>query len=286
VSIPTFDDISGLDGLFLFNEAISDNPASPSVPNPITWNAAISAFDFRCFASWVTSQLSARDAGGGITKVSPSFGVCAWHARGSGTVGFLKANNTEITRTYTVERLTQATDLALVRFNSPILDSDIPPVAILTEISCLGGESVAFLEHDRHINLMTAASISGGTTLPNTAVETYGWRQSVDGDAIEGGDSGKPGLAFIDGDPVLVMTAFYTVGTTGLNVWGRGPNPSNPPVLAAIASRVQAAGETLTLINSEPDAEPPTPPTPGRYFLRTASGAVSSGAGLATFQIS
>jgi hypothetical protein len=284
---PVFDDVSALDGLFIVNETISDNPVSPAVPNPVTWNAAVAAdFDFRPVSIYVSSQATPRDAGGGITKISPSFGYTAWHARGTGTVGFLTAANVEIVRTYTVERIPQATDLALVRFNAPVADEDIPSAAILTDISCLGGELVAALEHDRHVNVMTAASTPGGGSLPNTAVETYVWRPAVDGDAIEGGDSSKPAASFINGQMAVAMTGFYTIGAEGGNVWGRGPNPSNPPALAAIASRVQAAGETLTLINSSEDPEPPLPPpNPGRYHLTTGVATVTVGGLPLTFDI-
>jgi hypothetical protein len=274
---PEFDDVSALDGVFIVNETISDNPASPAVPFPVTWNPAVSAFDFSPFTVCVTTGVSIpgsvpRSASSGAVLISPSFALVAHHVPGTGeSYVWMRPDGVEVERSRVgpVQLVPAAgVDAAIIRLNVPV--TTIEPAAILTDSAAIGGELVACIEHDRHINVMTLGRAPGFSAITNDDLFSVVWRPAVDGDAIEGGDSGKTCFAFIDGAPVVVLSNFSVAGTSGANVWGDGSNPS--ACLAQIAAIVQAGGETLTLVDSAPD-----PPTPGKYALQASGAALTVG---------
>jgi hypothetical protein len=278
---PVFDDVSALDGLFIVNETISDNPAIQSVPNPVTWNTAVTNdFRFDCFTVAVTTglwggspgQTVARSAGSGAVLVSPSVCVVAGHVPGTGDAYvWMTSAGTEITRSRAWGGHlpgADADDYSVMVLNEPI--TQITPVKILASTEWLEGEEVASLEHDRHVNVMSVGRAPGDPDLSNTNTNLYVYRPAADNDAIEGGDSGKPTFAFIDGEPVLVITAFYAAGTAGIpaNSYAYGPNPSSENALPALRALVESLGEELDIvIDTDPPPEP-TPLPPGDYLLR------------------
>jgi hypothetical protein len=274
---PEFDDVAPLDGLFIVNETISDNPASPAVPFPVTWNPAVSAFDFSPFTVCVTTGVSIpgsvpRSASSGAVLISPSFALVAAHVPGTGqSYVWMEPDGDEVERSRVgpAELVPAAgVDAAIIRLNAPV--TTIEPAAILTDSAAIGGELVACIEHDRHINVMTIGRTPGSSEISNGDLFSVVWRPAIDGDAIEGGDSGKTCFAFIDGAAVVVLSNFSVAGTSGANVWGDGSNPS--ACLAQIAAIVQAGGETLTLVDSAPD-----PPTPGKYAIEVGGAALTVG---------
>lgn len=260
----SFGDLSNLDAQFIILDPPSDSPGTgggEAMPGPpVEWNPASPAADVDW--SFFTVAVDGSDgvnpqvrfSGRGATLISPSYAVCAHHARGSG-VGFhfLQPNGVEISRssamTQDVDYWNIAGDLGLIKLSSPI--ATITPIPILTDCSVAAGRPCVAIEMDRHLNRMVVIS-----TLDNSDNETTVSRSGPTGtvDAIEGGDSGKPVVCLVNGSPVLVMTALTSSGSSsggGIDTKsGTGHNPSF--YIADIQAILDADDEELTLWDVSP----------------------------------
>lgn len=248
-----FNSVSDLDGEFIILDPPSDTTGAGSggtaMPGPpVEWNPTgpASNYDWSFFTVAVNGSGQTRYCGRGATLISPSYAVCAHHARGSGTgYYFLQPDGTEISRSSTLTDdvdywlVEDPGDLGLVKFNSPI--TTIAPIPILADCSVASGKPCVAIEMDRHLNVMAVN--------PGIANEYSNWTVSRhDGaDALEGGDSGKPAVCIVNGSPVLIITAFESASQTGDTQTGAGPNAS--AWISEISAILAADGEELTLLN-------------------------------------
>jgi hypothetical protein len=289
----TFVDVSPLEGVRIVNETISDNPAVQAVPFPLTWNTAVTDdFRFDCFTVCVETGLWGgepedrveRSAGSGAVPVSPSVCVHAGHVPGSGEdYVWMDAGGNEIHRSRVWSgHLPGAThsDYSVLILNEP-LPASIKPVKILSDISAISGEQVAALGHDRRVMVCELGYTLIDPFPPTNASDAMIINRSpLASPQIGGGDSGKPGFVFIEGDPgepaepCLAMTAFALGGYAGAapntRNYGSGPCPSNTAALAALRTLVESRGEELDIVIVESQQPPePEPLPPGDYGLRT-----------------
>ncbi len=254
-----FGDLSNLDGLFIILDPPSDSPGAGGgevMPGPpVEWNPAspVSNVDWSFFTVAADGAAQIRYSGRGATLVSPSYAVCAHHARGSGGFHFLQPNGVEISRTSTmtqgVDYWNIAGDLGLIKLNTPV--TTIDPIPIFLDCSVAAGKPCVAIEMDRHLNRMVVLY-----TLTNSEsvvdISRSGPTGTVDG--LEGGDSGKPAVCLVNGSPVLVMTALF--GTSSGSAGGidfkggGGPNPSF--YIAAMQAILDADDEELTLWDVSP----------------------------------
>lgn len=250
----TFSNLSGFDGQFIILDPPSDSPGAGGgevMPGPpVEWNPASPAGDVDW--SFFTVAVDGSDgvnpqvrfSGRGATLVSPSFAVCAHHARGSG-LGYYwtpHAGGAEVKRTCTltdgVDYWNVDDDVGLIKLNAPI--TSVAPIPILANSAAAAGQPCVAIEMDRHLNRMAVTA-----SIANSQVSTSTFRAS--GDAIEGGDSGKPVVCLIDGDPVLIITAIESGSATS----AFGPNASH--FISEINVILAASGEELTLWSTGAD---------------------------------
>jgi hypothetical protein len=256
------DDISGLDQLRIVNESISDVQSVQAVPDPVTWNTAVTDdFDWSpftvCCSTWEYGNPGVtllRSAGSGFTLISPSWAAGNDHVPSTGEqLTWMEPDGDEVTRSVVQSIPIVDSDFRLVRLSAPI--TTIEPASLLTDAADVDGELIACLEHDRHINVMTVDSLTGNRFIQVGSPLTPG-------DGLEGGDSGKIGVEFIDGHMVLVCG--WSTATTGWNI-------AHPELLATIRGYVEASGEELTFVDDV--SPPPEPIVPsGDYFLRAGTG--------------
>jgi hypothetical protein len=239
-----FVDLTNLDGLFIILDPPSDSPGAGGgevMPGPpVEWNTAspVGDVDWSFFTVAADGGAQIRYSGRGATLVSPSYAVCAHHARGSGGFHFLQPDGVEISRTSTmtqdVDYWNIADDLGLIKLSSPI--TTIDPIPIFLDCSVAAGKPCVAIEMDRHLNRMVVSS-----ALDNSDSTTNISRTSGAADALEGGDSGKPVVCLVNGSPVLVMTALTSGGSNS----GSGENPSF--YIADMQAILDADDEELTL---------------------------------------
>lgn len=216
---------------------------------PVAWNESSPVRDYRWDYFTVAVDGSdgvnpqVRYSGRGATLISPSYAVCAHHARGSG-LGFYwvpYAGGSEVKRTSTLTNgvdywlIDINFDLGLIKLNSPI--TTIDPIPVLVDSSHAAGQPCVAIEMDRHLNRMVVSPTTSNT-LGDVSINRPG---DAPADAIEGGDSGKPVVSFIDGEPVLIVSAMEFGGSSSAS----GPNPSR--FIDEINAILAGSGEELTL---------------------------------------
>lgn len=259
-----FTDLTSWDGQFIFNEGpqIDDDPSDHSaMPSPLTWTTGFAPYwsFFSCACdNWPGGPpLTERSNYNGASLITPIHCVVANHsppqsdADGNGTVFFLQADGTEISREI-VNRQNIEGDLTVITLDSAI--TTIDPVAIAIDSSQFGNCQVAVLEKDRHINAMRvarggsdehfSAELPQGQPLSNDRSLALAWRPNSD-DALEGGDSGKPIVAVFAGTPILLCALFNAATANSVEQYGYGPNLSH--YISELSTLVEADGEELTL---------------------------------------
>lgn len=259
-----FESLDGLDGQFIILDTPGDSEGSGSggaaMPGPpAVWNSAppASNYDWSFFTVAVDGAGQVRYSGRGATLISPSYAVCAHHARGSGAgFHFLQPDGVEISRTSTMTdgvdywRVEDPGDLGLIKFNAPI--TTIAPIPVLLDCSVASNMACVAIELDRHLNRMF---VRPGLTNANSnwTVSRYDA-----GDAIEGGDSGKPAVCVVYGTPVLIITAFESASSVGDVRNGHGPSASG--WISDLNAILAADDEELTLWDVTPNSQRIGPP--------------------------
>ena len=236
----SFDDLGEYDGKFIINESLSDSVVEV-VPDPTTWKdeEPQNTKYYGWFSVAVDTSGVVRGSGSGCTKLSENWGVVAKHVPGTGDgYYFLDDDETEHAVGYDSfvqigDSTNPGCDMWLIHFDSPILDSDVPPIALPTAAmyNALAGRQALSIEMDRHMSLRLLSE--------NTDEDSDTSWTNVNSDILEPGDSGKPVFLYVEGTPVLVATAHHTSVS--------GPNPAH--WLREIQDVLASTGDSLTLVS-------------------------------------
>lgn len=227
-------DLSALNNLYVLQDPPSDAANGP-VNQPTLWNedSPLDQFDFSCFTVAADGGGQTHYSGRGATKITDRCALVVDHAKGTGGWWLEPGGTTEHHREWGSNYLKfDGVDMGIVWWDDPL--DEITNARILTDCSKAASKSGALVEMGRHLNVQTVNQYlqNGQTEIPISGVE--------------GGDSGKPLLAFWGQQkiPVLLGLCYFLIsGGNGLAINVRRH-------LDVIEDKVTDLGESLSMLTT------------------------------------